>query len=136
MLLPTLSAAPPPIVGDNERMDTILDLSAALAAISDQQLSALQLAIDHSPDFARGLLAWLEHAVDWECDRRAGHHYPLQGPHAAIDIVEVDQSLAALALLAANFRSVSEMDNHAVADFLDISAATLRAEVERPGRLQ
>ena len=115
-------------------MDTILDLSAALAAISDQQLSALQLAIDHSPDFARGLLAWLEHAVDWECDRRAGHHYPLQGPHAAIDIVEVDQSLAALALLAANFRNLS--DNHAVADFLDISAATLRAEVERPGRLQ
>ena len=47
-------------------MDTILDLTAALAAISDQQLSALQLAIDHSPDFARGLLAWLEHAVD--CD--------------------------------------------------------------------
>lgn len=117
-------------------MDTTHDLSAALAAISDRQLNGLQTAIHHSPDFARGLLAWLEHAVDWETDRRTGRHYRLQGPHAAIDIVEVDDSLAALALLAANFRSTSEMDNDAVADFLEISAAILRAEVERPGRLQ
>jgi hypothetical protein len=41
---------------------------------------------DGSPNcFAPGLLAWLEHAVGWEIDRRTGAIYPLLGPHAAID---------------------------------------------------
>jgi hypothetical protein len=117
-------------------MDTIHDLAVALAAISDRQLHGLRAAIEHSPDVAQGLLAWLEHAVDWESHRRLGRHYRLQGPSAAIDTVEVNNSLAALAVLAATFRHTPYGDNSVVADFLEVSAAILRAEVERPDQLQ
>src|ERR1051326_2713839 len=79
-------------------MRSIHDLTAALAVISDRQLHGLQLATNHAPNVVSGLLAWLEHAVCWEIDRRIGRHYPLQGPSAAIDTPEVAGSLTALAL--------------------------------------
>jgi hypothetical protein len=71
----------------------------------------LHAGIIGSPDFVLGLLAWLEYAVGWEIDRRAGVVYPLLGPHAAIDDLEIDRSLVALAVLAACFRDDRRADS-------------------------
>jgi hypothetical protein len=69
--------------------------------------------------------------VDWELHRRTGVCYHLLGPHAAIDDTEVEASLVALAVLAGRYRQVGRRDAGCVADFLDLSAALLRDEVER-----
>jgi hypothetical protein len=83
-----------------------------------------------------GLLAWLEHAVDWETALRAGRFYPLQGPRAAIDDSEVDGSLLMLTMLSDQFRQDGREGSDAVANLLALTAAVLRAEVERPDALQ
>ena len=90
---------------------------------------------DGSPNcFAPGLLAWLEHAVGWEIDRRTGAIYPLLGPHAAIDDSEIDRSLGALAVLSGCFRHDGRAASVPVADFLELTATVLRAELARtPG---
>lgn len=117
-------------------MDSPADLAAALATISDRDLCGLRAAIDGSPDVVPGLLAWLESAVDWESSRRAGMFYPLLGPRAAIDDTETDASLMALAILAECFRGDGRSESKTVADFLELTASTLRAQVERPDTLQ
>lgn len=117
-------------------MDSHGDLTAALAAISDGDLCGLSEAIAGSPNVVPGLLAWLEAAVDWEINRRDGAFYPLLGPRAAIDDTETDASLLALAIMAACFRNDGRSESKAVAEFLDLAASTLRAELDRPETLQ
>jgi hypothetical protein len=117
-------------------MDSDDDLARTLAVLPERDLHGLRTAIDGSPNFAPGLMAWLEHAVGWEIDRRAGVVYPLLGPLAAIDDPEIDQSLVALAVLAACFRDDGRPDSVPVADFLKLTATVIRAEVERPDTLQ
>lgn len=121
---------------DNRGMDSHGDLTAALAAISDGDLCGLSEAIAGSPNVVPGLLAWLEAAVDWEINRRDGAFYPLLGPRAAIDDTETDASLLALAIMAACFRNDGRSESKAVAEFLDLAASTLRAELDRPETLQ
>ena len=116
-------------------MDSPIDVTAALATIPDRDLYGLDFAIDASPSVVPGLLAWLEAAVDWEINRRMGMFYPLLGPRAAIDDTETDVSLATLAVLAACFRGDGRSESCSVADFLELTAITLRAEVERPDTL-
>ena len=122
-------------LNDNDRMDSPIDVTAALATIPDRDLHGLDFAIDATPDVVPGLLAWLEAAVDWEINRRAGVFYPLLGPRAAIDDTETDVSLATLAVLAACFRGDGQSESRSVADFLELTAVTLRAEIERPDTL-
>jgi hypothetical protein len=117
-------------------MDSPADLTAALATICDRDLHSLRTAIEGSPNVVPGLLAWLEAAVDWEINRRAGMFYPLLGPLAAIDDTEADVSLVTLTILAACFRSDGRNESKPVAEFLELTASTLRAEIERPGTLQ
>ena len=62
--------------------------------------------------------------------------YLLLGPHAAINDPEIDRSLVALAVLAACFRNDGQTDSVPIADFLKLTATVLRAEVQRPDRLQ
>jgi hypothetical protein len=62
--------------------------------------------------------------------------YQLLGPHAAIDDTEIDSSLIALAVLSACFRGDGRTDSVPVADFLELTATVLRAEIERPNTLQ
>jgi hypothetical protein len=123
-------------LNDNLRMDSPSALTAVLATIPDRDLHGLGLAIDGSPNVVPGLLAWLETAVDWEVNRRAGMFYPLLGPRAAVDDTETDASLMTLAILAACFRGDGRSESEPVAEFLELTAATLRAEVERPATLQ
>jgi hypothetical protein len=117
-------------------MDSPSTLTAVLATIPDRDLHGLGLAIDGSPNVVPGLLAWLGAAVDWEFNRRAGMFYPLLGPRAAIDDAETDASLITLAILAACFRGDGRSESKPVADFLELTASTLRAQVERPDSLQ
>ena len=121
---------------DNLRMDLPADVAAALATISYRDLRGLSAAIGNSPNIVPGLLAWLDTAVDWEIDRRAGIFYPLLGPRAAIDDTELNTSLMTLAVLVACFRGDGRSESKPVAEFLALTASTLRAEVERPGTLQ
>jgi hypothetical protein len=53
-------------------MTTLTNLATALAVLGERELLGLRAALDGSPNFAPGLLAWLEHAVGWEIDRRKG----------------------------------------------------------------
>lgn len=117
-------------------MDSPADLSAALATISDRDLCGLRAAIGGSPNVVPGLLAWLEAAVAWEVNRRDGMFYPLLGPRAAIEDSEIDASLMTLAILAACFRGDGRNESRAVADFFELTASTLRAEIERSDTLQ
>ena len=122
-------------LNDNVRMDSTIAVTAALATIPDRDLHGLGFAIDVAPDVVPGLRAWLEAAVDWEINRRAGMFYPLLGPCAAIDDSETDVSLTMLAVLAACFRGDGRSESKSVAEFLELTAITLRAEVERPDTL-
>jgi hypothetical protein len=121
---------------DNLRMDSPADVAVALATISDRDLRGLSAAIGGSPNIVPGLLAWLETAVDWEVNRRAGISYALLGPRAAIDDAELNASLMTLAVLVACFRGDGRSESKSVAEFLELTASTLRAEVERPDTLQ
>ncbi len=118
-------------------MDPHTDIVARLAAISDSELNTLGVTVDLAVGFAPGLMAWLEHAVGWEHDRRVGRTYPLQGPRAAIDDAEAGASLAGLALLAAMFRRDRKPGQTQVADFFAAAADVLHAELQAEGmRLQ
>jgi hypothetical protein len=81
-------------------------------------------------------VAWLEAAVDWELHRRTGFLYHLFGPIAAIDETEPEASLVALAVLAGRYRQFGGRGTGLVKDFLDLSAALLRDEVERADHLR
>ena len=109
-------------------------LASALATFSESHLYALRSAIDRSANTAPGLLAWLEHAIGWEIDRRAAFEYSLQGPRAAIDDSEVEPSLLALATLAAQFER--DQQTVGIAEFFTLVATILRAEIERPESIQ
>jgi len=124
------------VVAHNTHVDALSDLTRTLAVIPREGLYGLRAAIDGSPHFAPGLLAWLEHAVDWEINRREGRSYRLQGPRAAIDDSEIEHSLITLAMLAGQFRDSPLPEGVSVAPFLDVAAAILRAEDERPDVLQ
>ena len=121
-------------VGDNQRVD-LVDIRAALAAVPERDLYTLRATIEVAPNAVPGLLAYLDHAVGWEIDRRAGQSYALQRPMAAIPDGEVAASLNALAMLAIFFRRDRQHDGEPVAVLLDRVASILRVEMERPDTL-
>ena len=60
----------------------------------------------------------------------------MQGPRAAIDDVEVENSLLMLTTLWDQFRLDGREGSETVADLFTLTAGVLRAEVERPDILQ
>ena len=48
-------------------------------------------------------LAWIEGACDWEISRRAGQHYELRPPEAAIDPSEDEVSINAVHAMRESF---------------------------------
>ena len=79
--------------------DDLDGIRAALAAIPDALLVALQATADESPHLAPGLLAFISHACGWELGRRRNQRFRLNGPHAAIPREEMGASFANLAVL-------------------------------------
>ena len=97
-------------------MDTDLTaVKATLADISDTELAALIAATYGSPQTAPGLLAWIEHACDWEEHRRRDFDFTLQPPEAGIDPSEDEVSIAATMVLREQFAQ----DSPAVLAFFD-----------------
>ena len=74
-------------------------VTAALPAVADADLNSLLSTVNRVPQSAAGLLAWMEHAADWEMNRRAGVHFPLQSPDAAIPPEEYSTSLSAALIM-------------------------------------
>ena len=79
-------------------------LLAYLSAMDNDDLLRLRVAIDEAPSAVSGLLAWLDHAIGWEQDRRTGYSYPLRGPTVAMRDVELADRIAAVELLATTCR--------------------------------
>lgn len=79
----------------------------ALGELSDTELHALIDATNKVTQIAPGLLAWIEHAADWEIRRRERHEFPLKRPDAAIPPEEEGMSVDALVSLRQAFPDAS-----------------------------
>ena len=101
-------------------------IALALAALSDDDLARLRAAADASPAVVPGLLAYLDHAADWEQHRRRGVEYLLQPPANALGDDERHRALLALAVLADKFRGSG---HDAVAALFDAIAGAITADV-------
>ncbi len=75
-------------------------ITAALAQLSERELGTL---IENVPPLVPDLLAWIEHAAEWETERRHGRDSYLQSPAAAIDPGEHDNSATAATILCSLF---------------------------------
>jgi hypothetical protein len=88
---------------------------AALADLSDGELAAMITTVNKGPQLAPGLLAWIEHACDWEQNRRRALDFPLLPPNAAISPDEDAASVGTALLL----RSALFADGQALVALLD-----------------
>ena len=98
------------------------DIAAALAAMSDDDLELLRLAIDAEPVFVPRLRHWLASAVDAESGRRSGSGSTreLPDPRTVIGAEDTERSLVALAILHSTLRPFAR-----IAHFLDVAADAL-----------
>jgi len=108
------------------------DVRRTLAAIPNDDLQRLCIVTQKAPNVVPGLLAWLEHATDWEWSRRSGRSFPLQPPSAAMDETETDGALIALDVLASVFR---DSDTDEIAEFFSAARAALHADLPAPNSL-
>jgi len=108
-------------------MDAALrPIVAALADLDDGELAALIEATNEAPQIAPGLLAWLEHAADWERHRRAGMDFPLQPPVAATPPEEDSISIDAAVIVRAQFAQDERVEARAVVRLFGEVAAIFR----------
>jgi hypothetical protein len=91
-------------------------IAAALGQLTDEDPERLRAAADSSPDIVPGLLAYLDHAGDWEQPRRREVDFELQGPMAALEDDQTEAALAALRVLSARFRASGQDDDAALFD--------------------
>lgn len=110
-------------------MTALEQLRRSLAAIPSDDLRRLCIVTQQAPNVVPGLLAWLEHATDWEWSRRAGRQYALQPPAAALDESETDGALIALGVLADVFRN-NQTDE--IAAFFNAALVALHADIPPP----
>jgi hypothetical protein len=105
-------------------------IATALAQLTDDDLERLRAAADSTPDIVPGLLAYLDHAGDWEQHRRRGVDFKLQGPMAALEDDQTEAALAALAVLSARFRASGQTNASALFDAI---AETMRRSARLSG---
>ena len=110
----------------------MIDFVGLLAAIDEGSLRAIIAAMEQLPDMLPALQAWIEHAARWECDRRLGFCYSLQGPMAALSPDELPDAVAACALITASFGGVRDRDVSAVMAFFEGLRKALVGEAQRP----
>ena len=92
--------------------DEFTKIRAALAAMTNGELGALQATAQNSPQMAPGLLAYLAHICDWELSRREGYEFALNGdPHAAIGREEFSVSFLTLTALSAGSVECARVGN-------------------------
>src|SRR5664279_2294587 len=85
----------------------LVPVTAALRGLSESELRALIDATNRVSQVAPGLLAWIEHAADWELHRRQRREFSLNGPAAAIPPEEEAISIDALMSLRQAFSNAS-----------------------------
>ena len=103
-------------------------IKAALAEVSDTELAALITATYGVPQTAPGLMAWIEHASDWEQHRRRDFDFPLQPPEAAIDPSEDELNINAAIVLRDQFAE----DSTAALAFFDALVELLTGAGRKP----
>lgn len=108
--------------------DGLERLVALLSQVSSDDLLSLRQATEGVPQLVPGLLAWLEHAVGWELDRRAGRNYRLGRPSEAIPPEEEAVSVAAVLAMAAPFRQPTGRETVAIATLLEHVAALITSD--------
>ena len=101
-------------------MGTRDGIASALAAMSDDDLRSLRIAIDDEAVFVPELRQWLAAAIDAESARRKGIARDLPDPRAVMKAEDAERSLVALALLHSAMRPFEH-----VARFLDVTADAL-----------
>ena len=85
------------------RQTDLLHVTTALAELTDRELRTLIDATNGVPQTAPGLLAWIEHACDWELYRRQGFDSELRPPEAAIPPEEDAVSVAVAMAMRGSF---------------------------------
>jgi hypothetical protein len=91
----------------------------ALVELADVELHALTHAANDFILCAAGFLTWLEHAADWELNRRAGLNFPLQPPHAAIAPEEHSMSVEVATMLRDRFAQTPREERDSVVGLFD-----------------
>jgi len=97
----------------------------ALSDLADAELKAVVVAANEMLLVAAGLLSWLEHAADWELNRRAGRDTTLHPPNAAIPPEASADSLAAATMIRDSFAETSGHESHPVVALFDAIVDTL-----------
>jgi hypothetical protein len=83
----------------------LADARTALSDLSPDELDVLFATAQIGPATATGLLAWIEHAADWELNRRKGFDFRLALPEEAIDPSEDPAAIDAAIALHDQFAS-------------------------------
>jgi hypothetical protein len=91
----------------------------ALVELAEAELHALTHAANEFILCAAGFITWLEHAADWELNRRAGLNFPLKPPHAAIAPEEHSMSVEVATILRDRFTQTPREDHDAVVGLFD-----------------
>ena len=96
-------------------------IAYALAAIADEDLQGLRTVLNEETVAVPALLEWLDAAIGWEVNRRAGSCRTLNHPRTTITDQETREcSVVALAMLYAQLHNVA-----GVAEFFDVTADAL-----------
>jgi hypothetical protein len=85
--------------------DLLIDARMALADLDLDDLDVLFATAQIGPMTATGLLAWIEHAADWEVNRRKGFDFRLAPPDEVVDLDEDPAAIAAAISLHDQFAS-------------------------------
>jgi hypothetical protein len=64
---------------------SVADVRGALAELAEDELEVLFATSQLRPAPSMALASWVEHAVDWELNRRKGFDFRLAPPDEAID---------------------------------------------------
>ncbi len=75
--------------------DTLADVRSVLAELANDELEVLFATSWLRPAPCMALLAWIEHATDWEVNRRKGFDFHLEPPDEAIDPSEDHAAISA-----------------------------------------
>ena len=79
--------------------DPLADVRGVLAELADDELEVLFATSWLRPATCMALLAWIEHAADWEVNRRKGFDFHLEPPDEAIDPSEDQVAIGAAIVL-------------------------------------
>jgi hypothetical protein len=87
--------------------DSLADVRGALAELADNELEVLFATSWLRPAPSMALLGWIEHAADWEENRRKGFDFHLAPPDEAIDPSEDVVAISAAIALHDEYASDS-----------------------------